>query len=66
MGAPDIKMPPPPPPAPDAADAAVRDAALAARRREMTGSRRKSFLFSDGGLQASVVPPVATKTLLGQ
>jgi hypothetical protein len=68
MGAPDVKMPPPPPPAPDAADAAVRDAGLAASRRNLLGSRRKSFLFgANGAAPAAVTPPpaIATKQLLG-
>jgi hypothetical protein len=69
MGAPDVKMPPPPPPAPDAADAAVRDAGLAASRRNMLGSRRKSFLFGSSGAAPAAavppVPPIATKQLLG-
>ena len=65
-GRPKIEMPPAPPPAPDLADIAVRDAS---RRSVLTGSRKKSFITAGGlggAAPTSVVPPIATKALLGQ
>lgn len=64
--APKITLPPTPAPPPDYADQAIRDSALRERQKQLSGaSRRKSFV-TGAGLGPSVVPGVASKSLLGQ
>lgn len=58
--------PQPLPPMPDAADAAVRDAAAAERRRSQTGQGRKSTFLSGLLGDTSPMPVSGNNSFLGK